>query len=417
MRKQFLAVALLATSLYYAQEGRVGINTTDPQTTLDVRGKTNASGVSLANDMTGFQAPRLTRAELTAKTVTYGTEQTGALVYITDIFGGDSTGQREFITSSGYYYFDGVINKWIKVGSGTGITSITANNGLTMSTANNVQLGGTLEKNSDIALSNFNLNFTETTTNNGRILIGTSAPTGTGGVGAPTEKLRLDVDGMTRTDKLTVGGSTSLTVAAAHIRNEKSTEPILVLTGTNSNAAINTGLPLRKFEVTDDGKVGIAAPNSWIQTSGSTRPSEALDVGGNVRFRAVPSGTQTSGDKMMVLAADGTAKLLPLPSPSTSLNISPVFTATSAISVSALASYDVLLLDVTSGTQTVTLPTSANGVAVGKVLYISQKGMQTITFTPKVREVSNLNLDGGSGTTLVYIGGTGDGSWIRVSGF
>lgn len=415
MKKQLLTVAILATSLFYAQEGRVGINTNDPKTTLDVRGKVGSDGKSASTELTGLQAPRLTREELTNKANIYGNDQKGALIYITDITGGnaDASSPRKNVTSVGYYYFDG--SEWVKIGSGSGTASVTADNGLTMSTTNNAQLGGTLLKNTDVALGNFKLNFTETATNNGSILVGTSAPTGTGGVGAPTEKLRLDVDGMTRTDKLTVGGSTSLTVAAAHIRNEKSSEPILVLTGTNSNASINTGLPLRKFEVTDDGKVGIAAPNSWIQTSGTTRPTESLDVGGNVRFRQVPSGTETAGDKMMVLASDGTAKLLPLPSPSTSLNISPVITAGSATPVSA--TYDVLLLDINVPTQTVTLPTSANGIAVGKVVYISQKGSATVTIKPLVREGSHANLDGSSGGTYIYIGGTGDGSWIRASGY
>lgn len=44
MKKQLLTVAILATSLFYAQEGRVGINTTDPKTTLDVRGKVGSDG-------------------------------------------------------------------------------------------------------------------------------------------------------------------------------------------------------------------------------------------------------------------------------------------------------------------------------------------------------------------------------------
>ena len=37
--------------------------------------------------------------------------------------------------------------------------SITANNGLTVSTANNVQLGGTLAANTDVALNSKNLTF------------------------------------------------------------------------------------------------------------------------------------------------------------------------------------------------------------------------------------------------------------------
>jgi hypothetical protein len=57
----------------------------------------------------GLQAPRLTRAELTANTATYGSNQTGALIYITDVTGGDTAGQRINVTATGYYYFDGTV--------------------------------------------------------------------------------------------------------------------------------------------------------------------------------------------------------------------------------------------------------------------------------------------------------------------
>jgi hypothetical protein len=78
------ALFLMLTGTAFAQEGRVGINTTDPKTTFDVNGKKDGSGNLLTTDITGMQAPRLTRAELTAKgNVLYGTDQKGALVYIT----------------------------------------------------------------------------------------------------------------------------------------------------------------------------------------------------------------------------------------------------------------------------------------------------------------------------------------------
>ena len=70
----------------YTQEGRAWINTSVPKTTLDVNGKTDTSGNLLSTDVTGLQAPCLTRAELTAKgNALYGTDQKGALVYITTL--------------------------------------------------------------------------------------------------------------------------------------------------------------------------------------------------------------------------------------------------------------------------------------------------------------------------------------------
>lgn len=110
------ALFLMLTGTAFAQEGRVGINTTDPKTTLDVTGKTDTSGNLLTTDMTGLQAPRLTRAELTAKGNTlYGANQKGALVFITDVSGGDATSQRINISATGYYYFDGAV--WQKMAS------------------------------------------------------------------------------------------------------------------------------------------------------------------------------------------------------------------------------------------------------------------------------------------------------------
>lgn len=99
--------AILVSGLSFAQ---VGINTTSPKTTLDVSATRDTSGVITNNTQTfGLQAPRLTRAELTANTATYGSNQTGALIYITDITGGDTAGQRVNITAMGYYYFDGTV--------------------------------------------------------------------------------------------------------------------------------------------------------------------------------------------------------------------------------------------------------------------------------------------------------------------
>lgn len=124
MKKYYLLAAVIFSSAvsFKAQQARVGINTDAPKSTLDIRGKTanaDGSGTVLNTDMTGFQAPRLTRLELTNKGNTlYGADQTGALIYITDISTGDALSQRVNITAVGYYYFDG--SAWVRVGSGSG---------------------------------------------------------------------------------------------------------------------------------------------------------------------------------------------------------------------------------------------------------------------------------------------------------
>ncbi len=106
MNKSILLLPLLVAGLVKSQEAEVGINTVSPKTTLDVNGKSDSTGLSLSGDITGLQAPRLTRAELTNKGNTlYGADQRGAIVYITDVSGGNNSSQRVNITSVGVLLF------------------------------------------------------------------------------------------------------------------------------------------------------------------------------------------------------------------------------------------------------------------------------------------------------------------------
>ena len=149
MKKLIIAVFFLIGISAFSQTGRVGINTETPQTTLDISGKKDTNGDLLPTDMTGLQAPRLTRAELTAKgNALYGTDQKGALIYVTDVSAGNVLSQRINITTVGYYYFDGTL--WQKMSGGS---VYTASNGLT-ETSNNIVLGGTLNQTTTIATVN-----------------------------------------------------------------------------------------------------------------------------------------------------------------------------------------------------------------------------------------------------------------------
>lgn len=96
------SVILFSNAVAQSYNNRVGINTTTPQTTLDV------TALNDKDHIAGIQAPRLTREELTAKGGNlYGKNQEGTLIYITDVSGGNATGQRVVVTEPGYYYFDG----------------------------------------------------------------------------------------------------------------------------------------------------------------------------------------------------------------------------------------------------------------------------------------------------------------------
>jgi hypothetical protein len=116
MKKNIIILGtLLLSGVFYSQ---VGVNIDSPKSTFDVSAKRAANGTITDNtQILGLQAPRVTRAELTSNTATYGTDQKGALIYVTDISGGTNAGSRINIDATGYYYFDGSL--WIKVGFGT----------------------------------------------------------------------------------------------------------------------------------------------------------------------------------------------------------------------------------------------------------------------------------------------------------
>ena len=144
MKKKLSLIAIFSLSCMY---GQVGINTSSPNTTLDVDAPRNIAGVITDNTQTiGLQAPRVTRLEITNNTANYGSKQTGALIYITDISAGNTNGQRINMTSKGYYYFDGSI--WQK------LTDI----------SNLYTTDGTLSGNRKVSLGTNNLDFLSSAT-------------------------------------------------------------------------------------------------------------------------------------------------------------------------------------------------------------------------------------------------------------
>lgn len=112
-KKKLTLLALsLGSSFVFAQ---VGVNTTQPQSTLDVVG----SPANVAK-LDGIIAPRLTGDQLRAKT--YTANQTGAMVYVTAADSAPAV-QTINVTAAGYYYFDGTV--WVKQGNGpSGTASI-----------------------------------------------------------------------------------------------------------------------------------------------------------------------------------------------------------------------------------------------------------------------------------------------------
>jgi hypothetical protein len=126
MKKFLLTATMLVcfTAISKAQQGRVGINTTTPATTLDV--VADATNTSKPD---ALLVPRLTRAQLTAKDAAYVAAQNGALAFVTTI-DGTASAKTTNITAVGFYYYDSPSTTWKALGGGASVdTSIYVGDG------------------------------------------------------------------------------------------------------------------------------------------------------------------------------------------------------------------------------------------------------------------------------------------------
>lgn len=251
MKKQtLLLAALLSSALAFAQ---VGVNTQTPKATLDVTGKP-----ADASSLDGVIAPRITGAELRAKT--YTTAQTGALVYIT-LADTAPAGQTIDVTSTGYFYFDGT--KWIKSG-GENVNIYNAN--------------GSLTSTRTLTLSGYQLNFTGASRStywdfDGRIHqrsnnASTDAVMGFHGGGANLWLQQwYNADAIISAD----GNSTGLSLAT---RYTNVSAPITLSTTPGGNTA-----EVERMRITGEGNIGV----------NTTDPSEKFDNNGITRLRSLPA--------------------------------------------------------------------------------------------------------------------------------
>lgn len=96
----------------YTATGNVGIGTAAPKATLDVVGQP-----AVTTSLDGVIPPRLTRAQLAAKTG-YGADQVGAIVYVTDVSAGAVSGLTRNVTDIGMYRLQPAPNStfaWVPV--------------------------------------------------------------------------------------------------------------------------------------------------------------------------------------------------------------------------------------------------------------------------------------------------------------
>ncbi|WP_419868707.1 hypothetical protein [Chryseobacterium sp. CT-SW4] len=102
-KNHFLILFSFITSVIY---GQIGINTENPAATLDIVGSPN--NLLLVD---GLLPPRITGNQLKMKDNIYGTNQNGAMVYVTNSVDIPSS-KTVNVTETGYYYYDSQKEIW-----------------------------------------------------------------------------------------------------------------------------------------------------------------------------------------------------------------------------------------------------------------------------------------------------------------
>lgn len=246
---------------------QVGIGTTDPKSTLEVVG--NPSNTTSKD---GLIPPKLQRSQLIAKTG-YGTDQTGAVVYVTDISGVTNT-ETIKVTTPGYYYWDG--DSWEPIGNSGDGRNIYNENGSLSSDRVVSQGTRTLAFNSTATSGTSHFNIDSGTfnvdANNNRIGIGNTAPnlsfdvTTTSGIGLKTSNA-------TQWDHLMLNaGPTSSTISAGGAENG-----LQFRVGSGASGSYGGQSYTTVATMMPSGNVGI----------GNTSPNAPLQFGNSIANRKI----------------------------------------------------------------------------------------------------------------------------------
>lgn len=130
--------------------------------------------------------------------------------------------------------------------------------------------------------------------------------------------------------------------------------------------------------------------------SGSTDKTSAITGSGFYYYDAPTSKWKTAGG-------------------STSSTSNFTVTTEKTTSYAVLPDDGYIRLNINSSGHTLTLPVS--GVSVGKIVYVSNVGSNGIDISPAPRNTSFTQVQAGTSGALVYLGGSGNGSWDMVSGY
>jgi len=152
---------------------------------------------------------------------------------------------------------------------------------------------------------------------------------------------------------------------------------------------------------------GVLFPRVALTSTTSYSPLSAHVVGMTI-YNTAAAGDVTPG----MYTNDGTKWVkLGATTSNAALNITTEQTGNYTV----LATDDIILLNVNTAGITMVLPTI--GVSIGKKFFVTNKGSNSIDVSPLPRETAIQTLSSLQGYILMYLGGTGNGSYSVISGY
>ena len=300
MKKLFLYPFFLF-SIVNITCAQVGINTEKPAATLDVVASMENTDVP-----PGFIPPRLTLKELTSISEKYKLDQTGTIIYITDVSGTTNTSTTD-ITSIGYYFFDGkfwksvantdTLSPWYKINTESSSSANTDDSYLSAKAV----IGGNVIQSINGGTSNAQLTVTGGDASINGITVGRGAGSVTTNTAIGTSVLNKNTTGASNT-ALGANAGTNITTGNNNL-----------VVGSNANVVTASGNNQMNIGNVLFGNVGSSLTDFGQISVGKTTPDKSvvLDVEGLTQITGDKSFRYVDGkqalNNVLISDADGNA--------------------------------------------------------------------------------------------------------------